>query len=125
MIFRQRPGHALVVLLIFMGMAMVVTLTAVGIGVAGLQTASNLHVGQSAYLLAESGVEEALLAVLRDPNYTTGTLTTDHGTATINVTGQNPKTLEITAVAGGFTRRIRVIANLDSGILTVQSYNEF
>lgn len=106
-------------------MAMSITLAAVGMGIATMQSANNLNLGESALLLAESGVEEAMLRLVRNPKYTSGTLTSGEGTATINVVGENPKTIEVVAVLGDVTRRIRVVTSYVNYVLTVQSQNEY
>lgn len=106
-------------------MAATITLGAVSMGIATMQSASNLNLGESTLLLAESGVEEAILRLVRNPQYISGTLTSGEGTATINVTGENPKIIEVVAVLGDITRRIRVIASYVDYILTIQSQNEY
>ncbi|MEK7163816.1 MAG: PilX N-terminal domain-containing pilus assembly protein [Patescibacteria group bacterium] len=125
MILRLRSGQVLVVLLVFVAMATAVTGAAISMGIASLQSASNLSLGQSAYLLAESGLEKTLLQLLRNPDLAQNTLTTSAGIATIIVSGTDPKIIESVAQSGNFVRRIRVVAGYTNGILTIQSQHEY
>ena len=125
MIFRLRSGQVLVVLLVFVAMATAVTGAAISMGIASLQSASNSSLGQSAYLLAESGLEKTLLQLLRNPDLAQNTLTTSAGIATIIVSGTDPKIIESVAQSGNFVRRIRVVAGYTNGILIIQSQHEY
>ena len=125
MILRLRSGQVLVVLLVFVAMATAVTGAAISMGIASLQSASNSSLGQSAYLLAESGLEKTLLQLLRNPDLAQNTLTTSAGIATIIVSGTDPKIIESVAQSGNFVRRIRVVAGYTNGILTIQSQHEY
>ena len=125
MILRLRSGQVLVVLLVFVAMATAVTGAAISMGIASLQSASNSSLGQSAYLLAESGLEKTLLQLLRNPDLAQNTLTTSAGIATIIVSGTDPKIIESVAQSGNFVRRIRVVAGYTNGILIIQSQHEY
>lgn len=124
MILRLRLGQTLVVLLVFMAMAMVVISAAVAVVISNTQSSSRFEVGQTALALAESGAEEAMIMLLRDPAYAGGTLTTADGTATIGVSGSEPKTVVSSAVVGGTRRKIQVVAGYELGILTIQTWQE-
>lgn len=120
----MRRGQILVVLLVFVAMAMAVVSAAVAVMISNTQSSSRFEVGQTALGLAESGVEEALLMLLRDPNYGGETLTTTDGTATISVTGSDPKTILSSAVVRGAGRKIQVVASYGLGVLKVQTWRE-
>lgn len=120
----MKRGQSLVVLLVFMAIAMTVTSAAVVMMIVGSTAASRYEQGQIAYATAESGAENALLRLLRDPNYAGETLTIGSATATITVTGTDPKTVTSTGASGGFTRQVQVVAGYTSGILTVTSWSE-
>ncbi len=66
----MKRGQALVILLVFMAIAVTVTTAAVVMMVVGSTAASKYERSQAAYATAESGAENALLRLLRDPNYT-------------------------------------------------------
>ena len=124
MILRLRSGQTLVVLLVFIGMAMAVISAAVAVVITNTQGSSRFEMGQAAVGLAESGAEEAILLLLRDPVYSGGALTTVDGTATISVSGSDPKTIVSSAIVGETRRKIQVVAGYTGGILTVQTWRE-
>ena len=124
MILRLRSGQTLVVLLVFVAMAMAVVSAAVAVVISNTQSGSRYEVGQTALGLAESGAEEAMLLLLRDPAYSGGALTTVDGTATISVSGSDPKTIVSSAMVGETRRKIQVVAGYTAGILTVQTWRE-
>lgn len=107
-----------------MAIAVTVTSAAVVMMIVGSTAASKYEQGQTAYAAAESGAENALLRLLRDPNYVGETLTIGSATATITITGTDPKTVTSTGVSGGFTRQIQVVAGYTNSILTVTSWSE-
>lgn len=120
----HESGQALVTLLIFMVIGITVTSAAVVLIMTGSQSSSKFQEGLIAHQIAESGAENAMLRLLRNPSYTGETLTVGDGTATITVTGSNPKTIQSTGVNGNFRRTIQVIADDSSGPLTVTSWRE-
>lgn len=120
----MKRGQALVILLVFMAIAVTVTTAAVVMMIIGSTAASKYELSQVAYMTAESGAENAMLRLLRDPNYTGETLTIGSATATITVTGTDPKTITSTGVSTGFSRQVKVIAGYANGILTVTSWSE-
>jgi len=105
-------------------MAMAVVSAAVAVVISNTQSGSRYELGQMALGLAESGAEEALLLLLRDPSFAGETLTTVDGTATISVTGSDPKTINSVATVEGATRKIQVVADYTVGVLEVQTWRE-
>lgn len=124
MILRLRSGQTLVVLLVFVAMATAVMTATVAVVISNTQGGSRFETGQTALGLAEAGAEEAMLLLLRDPAYSGGALTTVDGTATISVSGSDPKQIVSSAVVGEVRRKIQVVASYTAGILTVQTWRE-
>ncbi|MDP1743577.1 MAG: hypothetical protein Q8L51_02195 [Candidatus Amesbacteria bacterium] len=120
----MKKGQTLVVLLVFIAIAMAIVVAAVSSVINSTTGGSQYEIGQSAYLLAESGLEEAMLRLLRDPAYTGETLTTADGSTTIIVTGTIQKIIISTATVGNSTRKIQVEAEYINNVLTVISWNE-
>jgi len=123
----MKPGQTLVFLLVFMAMAITVTTAAVMVIIGNSQAASKLELSLTAYDVAESGAEEALLRLLRNPTYASAgseTLTIGEGLATITVTGTNPKTILSRGVYNNFFRQVQVTAGYSGGILSVTSWQE-
>lgn len=120
----MKPGQTLVLLLVFMTIAITVTTAAVVMIIVSSRSASALEQSLAAYSVAESGAENALLRILRDPSYAGETLTIGTGTATISVTGADTKTILSVGSGGDFLRQVQVTASYIGGILTVTSWQE-
>jgi len=107
-----------------MAMAITVTSAAVLVVISNSQASSKLEQSLTAYDIAESGAENGLLRLLRDPAYTVESLTIGTGQATITVTGTNPKIVLSQGAYNNFFRQVRVTATYVGGILTVTSWQE-
>ncbi len=123
-IFNSQTGQALVTLLFFSIVAITITSAAVIVTLTQAKTGTTLELSNEVYYLAESGAENALLLLLRDPSYSGEQLVLPNGTITISVAGTNPKTITSVAYANGITRQIQVQADYTNSILTVLSWKE-
>lgn len=119
-----QTGQMMVALLAFMAMAIILTTAATAVTLVNAQTSSKYGLGQEALRFAESGADNALQRLLRDPNYTGETLSVGTGTATITVSGSGTKTIVSEGVNGSFRRRVQVTATYASNVLTVTSWSE-
>jgi hypothetical protein len=119
----MKRGQTLVLLLIFMAMAVTITTAAVVVIIVNSQMGSKWEQGEAALVVAESGAENALIRLLRDPTYIGETLTVGGGTATIVVTGANP-TINVTGRIGNFSRQVRIVGTYAGGVLAVTSWRE-
>ena len=117
-------GQTLVFLLVFISMALIITAAAVVVAIANSQTSGGQEMATHASTIAESGAENALLNLLRNPGYTGGSLTVGLGQATIVVTGSGPYTIDVSGTEGNFSHQLRVTAGYSQGILTVSSWQE-
>jgi hypothetical protein len=117
-------GQALVTLLFFVVISLTITSAAVIIIIANSISASKFAEGEIAYYIAESGVENALLRLLRDPNYVGETLNIDGGTAIITVTGVNPKTVVSVGRNGNFERTVTAQMEYGSGSYSFLNWKE-
>lgn len=120
----KEKGQALVTLLFFILISLTITSGAIIIIIANSMSASKTQEGALAYYTAESGVENALLRLLRDPNYTGETLEIGTGTAVITVSGTNPKTIISIGQNGNFKRRVSAQATYNSGYYTFSNWKE-
>lgn len=120
----MKTGQALVMLLVFSAIAIVVITAAVAIIIVGSTSASNVAISYDAFQAAESGVENALLRLLRDPNYSGETLTIGAATTTITVTGTDPKEIVSVGTMEEFVRTIRAEASYTQGVLSLTSWTE-
>jgi hypothetical protein len=119
----MKKGQALVILLVFMAVAITVSTTAAMILLGAQKSTTSLEVSTDAYSVAESGMENALMRLLRDPSYSGETLTVGDGIATISATGQGT-TVTSTGRVGNYVRTIQVTAGYVNNILTVNTWQE-
>lgn len=120
----KEAGQTLVALLAFMATALIITTGAVAVTIANLQSASEYSQGEAALQVAESGADNALERLVRDPSYTGETLTVGTGTATITVSGSPSYTITSVGKVGNFRRTIQVSAARSNEIVSVTSWSE-
>src|SRR5258706_10355753 len=89
-----QQGQALITLLFFMVMGITITSAAVVILVTNIRASSSVEQGLTAYYIAESGAEEGMLQILRNPLYAgSETISVDGGVATMSAMQGNPITI--------------------------------
>lgn len=120
----MRKAQVLILLLVFMVVAVTVVSSAVIMLLLNSEGVSKMQQGYLAYYTAESGAENAILRLLRDPNYIGETMTIDDATVLITVTGANPKTITSEGNVGNFRRKIQTEVVYNNGIYTIQSWKE-
>lgn len=125
-IIRINKAQILITLLIFMSVGIIITSAAVVLILTNSLGITKMQQGNLAYSTAESGIENALLRLLRNPNYTGETITIDEGTATINIeaTGENQKTITSSGKLGNFLRKIQVAIDYTDNTLIILSWKE-
>lgn len=75
--------------------------------------------------MAESGIENGLLRLLRDPNYSGETISIDDGSAVVTVTGDAlNKTILSVGTYGNFQRKIQAQITYNDNILIITSWQE-
>ena len=117
----MKKGQALTTLLIFTAIALTIITATVMLSVANATSASTTELGAESYGIAESGAENALIRLLRDPTYTGETLTIGDGQATMTIAGSNPKTISSIGTLGAFRREVQVVVLLTNGVVSIQS----
>ncbi len=120
----KNNGQALTSLLIIMFVGLSVISASVGLINTNMSSTANLLEANEALVVAESGAEDALIKILRNPSYTGGTLPVNGGLATISIASTNPFTFVSQGVVGQHQRSIRVTINNTGGITTVSSWKE-
>jgi len=118
-------GQTLVALLFFMVIAITITTAAIVIVLVNADATTKLQQSTLAYYVAESGIENALLRILRDTNYAGETLAVGAGNATIQVVN-NSGTYTITSSGkiGNFLHTIQAVAVYNNAALAVSSWKE-
>jgi hypothetical protein len=121
-------GQTLIALLIFMLLSILITTTAVTITVINTQGNNVGNFGDLARQAAETGAENAMLQLERDPTYTGETMDINNNTtATISVSGTTTRTItSVGAYAGiGTYKRTIVVTATYSGLaFTVTNWVE-
>lgn len=119
-----QSGQSVVTLIVFiMIFISIITMSIVMIGVNSL-AANDFQQGITARQIADSGVEEALLRLLRNPDYPGETLPLGGGSAIITVTGgQSDKTVVSIGSLGNSRKTIRVNVHYND-IMTISSWQE-
>lgn len=106
---------------------LLVTLTtaAVAIAISTTLDTTTQSLGERALAVAESGAENAILRLLRDPSYSGEVdLSIGGGSATISVTGTSPYVIVSTGTVGNFVRQVQVIVEDATGVLSVTNWQE-
>lgn len=122
--YKNQKGQTLVILLVYMVMAIIVTTAAVSMVLVNSRGADKLLQGTTAYDVAESGAETAMVKLLRDTSYAGETLSVAGGTAVITVSGTSTKTIVSKGTLNNFTRSVEVTATNVNNVLTVTSWKE-
>lgn len=122
-------GQALVTLLFFVIIAITITSAAIAITISNLTSGEKLQEGLLAYDNAESGVENALIRLLRDPDYTGETLSFINGNlnsqAIVQVNGILPnRTIISKGSTGKSLKTIQVDINYSNNIMNILSWKE-
>lgn len=121
---KSQSGQALTVLLFFISVSIIITTGAVALIIGSSMGASRLQQSITAYDIAEAGIENATLRLLRDPTYSGETLTVGGGTATISVTGDNPQTITARGHFNNYVRQVQAVISYSDGVLSVLSWGE-
>lgn len=124
----KERGQALLTLLFFAIVGTTITSAAIVMIVVNSLSGSKQQEGQIAYDIAQSGAENGLLRLIRDPTYTGETLPVGNGTATITVTGSgtssSPYIILSKGAIGSFMREEQITATYQNNLLTVTSRGE-
>jgi hypothetical protein len=123
-----QAGQTLIALLIFMMLSILITTTAVTVTVINAAGNTQTNFGELALQAAETGAENALLQLERDPNYSGETMSINSATtATITVSGTTTRTITsvgMVAGIGSFKRTVIVTASYSGLAFTVTNWVE-
>ena len=113
----KRSGSATVTLIVFIAIMTVVTTAAITTIAVNSLAANRFEQGIVTKSLAESGLENGLLRLLRDPiNYTGETITTPDGRINIAV-ASDKKSITSTGISGNFIRTVTVQLDYTTDLL--------
>ena len=121
-------GQALITLLFFTIMGITITSAAIVMILVNSLSGAKQQQGMIAYEVAQSGADNALIRVLRNPSYSGETLPVGTGQAVITVTGSgsagDPYIIVSKGEQGIFYREIQVTATYQGNLLTVTQRKE-
>jgi len=121
-------GQALITLLFFTVIGVTITSAAVVMILVNSLSGTKQQQGEVAYEIAQSGAENGLIRLLRNPSYAGETLPVGSGSATITVTGSgtsgNPYVIVSKGTNGIFVREMQVTATYQNNLLTVTARKE-
>jgi type II secretory pathway component PulK len=123
--YKKSSGQALVSLLLFTVIASLIITAAAIVIVINMKSTNRLTQSNVSRTIAESGIENALLRLLRNPSYTGEVISLNGGTATVQVTGSSSAyMIKSTGINGNFIHTITVTTQTTNGILSVSSWSE-
>ena len=120
----QQNGQTLIALLVFMLVATTVTIGASAIAIINIQSNDSITSGSTALLNAESGVEDTILKLERDPSYSGGALNIGSGSATITVSGSGTYTVVSVGSSGNFQRTVTATLTDTSNVMSLTGWSE-
>lgn len=121
----KNSGQALITLLFFVLIGITIVSATLFIIFTNSKSGEKLQLGIIAYEIAQSGVENAMLQLLRNPSYTGESMTIGDGTVTINVSS-NSGTFTITSEGklGNFIRKIQATGTYSNYIFNFSQLKE-
>lgn len=121
----QKTGQIAIMMLLIIMMLTILTTAAVALAISTSRDTTTLSLGERAHTVAESGAENAILRLLRDPSYTGETnLPIGTGSATIVVTGSSPKIITSTGTDGSMVRSVQVTVSIVGTKVTILNWQE-
>jgi len=123
-----QKGQALITLLFFTIIGVTVTSAAVAMILVNSLSGTKQQQGEIAYEIAQSGAENGLIRLLRNPAYTGETMPVGSGSATITVSGSgtsgNPFTILSKGINGIYVREVQLTATYQNNLITVTGRKE-
>jgi hypothetical protein len=121
---KKQKGQALISLIAFIAIASTITTAAVSVAIISARSGDDFTQGSNALTVAQTGIENGIVRLLRDENYTGETFSVSPGSATINVTGSSTKNITSVGTVGNFKRVIEVIGSWSNNTFTISSWKE-
>lgn len=117
---KNQSGQALIMLLFFVIVGLAVATSATFIVASNSQAVTTLSEGIIAKEMADSGIDAAMLGILRTNDaYTGETIDLNGGSLVVTVTGGATKTITSIATNGSFVKKVEVTVNYSNNVLGV------
>ncbi len=120
-----RAGQALVSLLVFMVIGITIAGAAITVTIINSQATAGYLLGEQALAAADSGVENALMQLLRNHGYTGETLTLGNQSVIITVTAAGAsRTILAEGISQNMHRKVQATATFSGTVLAVNTWAE-
>ena len=122
----ERGAAALIVIIVLLAVMVLVVSRVALTGLDELAANQSSQLGTTNVLSAESCVEEVMLRLSRDNTYGGGSLSMGDTSCTMSVSGTpcGSCTIDVTANALNFTRRVRAEVTVTGSVVDVINWNE-
>lgn len=120
----KKTGSALILIIIFTAVAMLVISTAVAIISNNLSSKTAFNISDKSYISAESGVENALMLLLRKRDYIGESFNFNQGNVNVTVSGSPIITITSTSNINNYNRTIVVIGEFNGNKFEISSWGE-
>ncbi len=118
-------GQTLIMLLFFTLIGITVVTAAAFIIITNAKGSAKLQQSTVAYSIAQSGAENAMLQLLRNPAYQGEVMTIGDGTATIQVSSNSATfTITSTGQSGNFIKKVQVTGTYQNYVITFSPIKE-
>lgn len=121
---KRQKGQSMVLLMFIVVTLVAISSAAIMMSIVNSGSVTAFENGLETSEYADSGAENALLRLIRDPFYTGESYSINGGDIQITVTGQNQKTIQVEASVGQSTKIVEVLADYTDNILSVTSWRE-
>ncbi len=120
----REGGQALIMLLFFVLVGITIATAATFAVAANSEAATTQSEGIITKEMADSGIEVAMLGLLRENDSYTGETITDidGGSVIVTITGGSTKTINSIATNGSFVKEVEVIVAYSNNVLGVPTY---
>lgn len=126
----MQKGQTVILFLVFMVVAIIVISGAVAVSILNSQSTSKFSLSQEALYVAEAGAEDALMRLVRNPNFDPGLSgyslsvgSSGDSTITVNTNG-NIRTITSIGESVGIKRKVEVIGQFTNGVFSITGYQE-
>jgi hypothetical protein len=121
----NKGAVALLTIVIIGAASLIMAIGAARLGLGELETGQTEINGAQTLVLADGCAEEALGRLRKNSSYAGDTLSVNDGSCIIAVTGSGSnRTIESTANIGLYTKKIEIQITINSGIISINSWNE-
>lgn len=126
MTIQTKQGQVGILLTLIIFLLISITTTAVAVALSSSQSLTTTELSEQALISAQTGLDNAVLRLLRDPSYAgESDLSIAQGSVTITISGSSPQLVTSSAVVGGLIRRVRANVSSNAGALVIDGYEEY